>query len=541
MPKKVSEGPKSFEHSTTWSTVTDQVEVGNVKKMQVDSDESRISVDGHDQPQIYEIRDHTSEVLTHPSVLDLHAVRVLLTPHSDERQLHLTVRVMCGQREVIADVLVDTGAQISLVRKGLFPDTCLKDSDRPVPRNVANGEIMGGGSREAELGLEFREHERLDRPDQAKRLMLQEKFYEADLPDWDIIMGFDFMLSHSAGALPHRVTLIPEANERLSWLWTHYAPGGSQCTGDEEAKIVRAVRAAGITSKGSNEEHFQEYGLSREAYQQTMGALGMEIPLTDVFASKEAPELQKCARYWHKGDSARDKHWGAKLWGHLYVHGAQQDSERIINKNIADRAKAVLLVTGLSSGDAHGEVLRSKIDSIALNEFVFGPDEEIFMDAMGSPLPSPGQAWSTRAYYMDGAQSQPTGDGAFYRRIEAVPMRVVLEENNDRKVQIKTVSFEEIDRVVHYMKDGMHDRVAAKQATSRVKSPHCWDDQNLIIGKFTENEFVARVMDHMADQDEPVGSNPPMWDFPRSGIGSKSKPHSTPKKKAIGADAHPRW
>ena len=84
---------------------------------------------------------------------------------------------MCGRREVVADVLLDTGAQVSLVREGLFPYTFLKDSDRPVRLKVANAEILGEGSREAELGLEFWEHVPLDRPDQAKRLMLQGKFY----------------------------------------------------------------------------------------------------------------------------------------------------------------------------------------------------------------------------------------------------------------------------------------------------------------------------------------------------------------------------
>ena len=78
----------------------------------------------------------------------------------------------------------------------------------------------------------------------------------------------------------------------------------------------------------------------------------------------------------------------------------------------ADRVKEVLVLTGLVSGDAGGEVLRSKIeiDSNTLNEFVFAPDEETFMDAMGSLLPTPGQAWSTRMYYVGGAQSHPTGD-----------------------------------------------------------------------------------------------------------------------------------
>ena len=103
----------------------------------------------------------------HPSVLELHAVRVVRTPHGDERQLHLKVWVMCGRRELVADVSVGTGAQVNLVQKGLFLDTCLKDSDQPVRLKVANGEIMVGGSREADLGLEFRRHDRLDRPEQA--------------------------------------------------------------------------------------------------------------------------------------------------------------------------------------------------------------------------------------------------------------------------------------------------------------------------------------------------------------------------------------
>ena len=105
-----------------------------------------------------------------------------------------------------------------------------------------------------------------------------------------------------------------------------------------------------------------------------------------------------------------------------------------------------------------------------------------------------------------------------------MPMRVMLEESIDAKVEVHTLSLDEINRLVDYMKDGTHDRAAAKQARARVKSPFEWDDQNLIRGKFTKNEFAARVMDHMADQDAPVRSNPPRWNFPRSGI--ESNPHS---------------
>ena len=202
----------------------------------------------------------------HPSVPELHAARVVRTPHGDELQLHLKVRVMCGRREVVAHVLVHTGAHVSVVPKGLFPDTRQKDSDRPVRLKVAKGEIMSGGYREVQLGLELWEHDRLNRQDQAKRLILQGNSYEADCPDRDIIMGYDFMVSNSAGALRHGATLIREANVRLSWLSTHYAPGGLQRTGAEEEKLVPAVKAAAIKSKGSDPEHLREYGLFRGAY-----------------------------------------------------------------------------------------------------------------------------------------------------------------------------------------------------------------------------------------------------------------------------------
>ena len=49
---------------------------------------------------------------------------------------------------------MDTGAQVSLVRKGVFSDESLKPSQRPVRLKVANGEIMGGGTHEATFGME---------------------------------------------------------------------------------------------------------------------------------------------------------------------------------------------------------------------------------------------------------------------------------------------------------------------------------------------------------------------------------------------------
>ena len=126
------------------------------------------------------------------------------------------------------DVLVDTRAQVSLVRRGLFKEESLHPSQRAVRLKVANREIMGGGTHEATISMEIWEHERLNRPYLAKRSTLSGNFYVADITDWDMIIRYDFMVSNAIGALPHRATLVPEDGERLTWLSTEYACGSSQ-------------------------------------------------------------------------------------------------------------------------------------------------------------------------------------------------------------------------------------------------------------------------------------------------------------------------
>ena len=229
MPKKAPEEPKPLSSVTPdpWSALPREVYVGKGRgKKEGATTES--PVDRQDQLKIYTIRDHTLEVLMHPDVLELHAVRVVHTPHCDEPQLHLKVLVRCGQEELEVDVLVDTGAHASPVRRGLFKEESLQPSGRPVRLKVAKGEIMGGGTHEATISMEFWEHERLNGPDLAKRSTLSGNFYVADITDWDMIMGYDFRVGKAIGALPHCATLVREDDECLTWLSTHYACGSFQ-------------------------------------------------------------------------------------------------------------------------------------------------------------------------------------------------------------------------------------------------------------------------------------------------------------------------
>ena len=295
-------------------------------------------VDGQDEPRIYTIRDHTLEVLMHPDVLDLHAVRVVHTPQGDERQLHLKVRVRCGQEELGLDVLVDTGAQVSLVRRKLFKEASLQPGRRPVRLKVANGEITGGGTHEATIGMEFWEHERLNRPDLAKRSTLSGNFYVADITDWDMIMGYDFMVGNAIGALPNRATLVWEDDECLTWLSRDYACESSQSNAEEEDRISQAVQAVGAKSRGDRGLQLTEYRMALQVYARMIHTVGAEAPETDVSASRDAPNLRKCRRHRHRGDSAWHRHGGLKEWGPMYWHGSLEITRRTVEKIVADRA-----------------------------------------------------------------------------------------------------------------------------------------------------------------------------------------------------------
>ena len=82
------------------------------------------AADGQPEPIVHDLHQSLVELLERPEILRLHAVRRV----GRERQLHLKVRALCGEVEKVFDVLVDTGAQVSLVKAGLLPPECLTHS-----------------------------------------------------------------------------------------------------------------------------------------------------------------------------------------------------------------------------------------------------------------------------------------------------------------------------------------------------------------------------------------------------------------------------
>ena len=172
--------------------------------------------------------------------LKLHAIRQV----GKHRQLHLRVpgETSAGQVRIF-EILADTRAQVSLVRRGLLSSRFLRRSAAPVTLRKANGEIMEGALDEARISVEFVRHEQLSRPDLGLKQRIKGLFYETDLPDWDMIMGFDFFDIAHAGVLPHRRTVLVEEADNLSWLSTSMEPQASPWEAAERNVLAQAVRS----------------------------------------------------------------------------------------------------------------------------------------------------------------------------------------------------------------------------------------------------------------------------------------------------------
>ena len=151
---------------------------------------------GLSDPVTHNVHQSLSELPEKSGIVSLHPVRRIRR----ERQHHLKMRALCGEAEEVFSVLVDTGAQFSMVQAGLLLPECLTTSKRPVKLKVANGEYMVGCTKEAQIALQFVNHRELSSPDLGKEILLKGTFFETQM-DWDMINGYNFMMETDSGVL----------------------------------------------------------------------------------------------------------------------------------------------------------------------------------------------------------------------------------------------------------------------------------------------------------------------------------------------------
>ena len=291
------------------------------------------AADGQPEPIVHDLHQSPVELLERPEILSLHAVRRV----GRERQWHLKVRALCGEVEKVFDVLVDTGAQVSLVKAGLLPPDCLTDSRKPVRLKVANGQYMVGGTKEAAVGLQFVNHRELSRPDLGKEILLQGRFYEAEM-DWDMIVGYDFMMETDSGVLPAQASMTLYQDDQLSWLSS--AEHHVECQWIHPERNQLEVAALGNEPTGPAN---QEYGVMPEVASRVVADLGASDLALDAFSSGTSAHLRVCEKYWGAQDSAWKKHCSPHQ-GLMWIHCPRWDIPRAVAKIRKDRSKAVLVV-----------------------------------------------------------------------------------------------------------------------------------------------------------------------------------------------------
>ena len=254
------------------------------------------AADGQPEPIVHDLHQSLIELLERPEILSLHAVfRV-----GRERQLHLKVRALCGEVKKVFDVWVDTGAQVSLVRACLLPPECLTDSRRPVRLKVANGQNMVGGTREAAIGLHFVNHRELSRPDLGKEILLQGRFYEAQM-DWEMIVGYDSMTETDSGVLPAQASMTLYQDDQLSWLSSpeHHV----ECQWIQPEHNQPKVAALGTEPAGPAN---QEYGVMPEVASRVVADLGASDLALDAFSSGTSAHVRVCEKYWSAQDRVEE-------------------------------------------------------------------------------------------------------------------------------------------------------------------------------------------------------------------------------------------
>ena len=111
-----------------------------------------------------------------------------------------------GTRKSIS-ILVDTGAEANLVRKGLLSDSLMRNAREPLSFVTASGQPLEGGKRTAKLTLFFEQV--VSGQTLPQNRSFQAEFYEAEI-GVDAILSFPWMAQHKIGVFPHHQALALE-------------------------------------------------------------------------------------------------------------------------------------------------------------------------------------------------------------------------------------------------------------------------------------------------------------------------------------------
>ena len=136
-----------------------------------------------------------------PSSLSVGEVR----GYEGDRQLLIWVKAQFKKEDFFMQVLIDTGAEANLVRRGLLPARYLQKARNPISLLTADGTHMAGGSKETSLCLCLRTH--TEEGQEEGQWCCETSFHEAEI-GVDAILSYPWLKGLKVGVFLHIKALV---------------------------------------------------------------------------------------------------------------------------------------------------------------------------------------------------------------------------------------------------------------------------------------------------------------------------------------------
>ena len=167
--------------------------------------------------------------------------KVVKLPGTSEFQLVQEINVCFpGGENRRVRVLIDTGASVNLVRKGLFPESDFIPDKNPMQLSTANGQLLDGGQCTIKLRMTFgQDNGRIVQP-----WRVWGEFYEADTRA-DMILSYPWLGANHLAVIPEYGCLALRTSG-FRFLPIHSCPEFDKGPEEEESQEIETGRGARV-------------------------------------------------------------------------------------------------------------------------------------------------------------------------------------------------------------------------------------------------------------------------------------------------------
>ena len=193
-------------------------------------------------------------------------------------------------------VLLDPGAQVNILRRGLLDPFLLHTIPQLVRLKVANGTPTIRGTEEATRGLPLWRSHTPHVDSLAEPVEYSDVFYQADISGYNLILGCPFMFNNSMGPLPHRRCLVIELADNLFYFLPR-----SQGHVSAVETTPRPL-PPGVLPDRPPCWITRSYTIKLERLQEDLHHFGCPTPTVDSFASAANTKnfLARSTKRWHR-------------------------------------------------------------------------------------------------------------------------------------------------------------------------------------------------------------------------------------------------